>query len=489
LPSPTAFVLSGGGSLGAIQVGMLRALYERDIKPDLIVATSVGAINGAFVASRPQTMATADDLAALWRDARRRLVFPAGLCGGLLGLLGARSHLVPESGLRRIVSRHAGRDRLEELATPLHVVAVDVVSGEEQLLSTGPVVDAVMASAAIPALLPPVAWGDRALMDGAIANNTPISHAVRLGARTIYVLPTGHACALQRPPASALGMALHALSLLTHSRLISDIEFYSGARTKLVVLPPPCPLAVTPIDFGHSGELVERALNHGLVVRSATFSAIMSTGEQLDAESRTWIARLGVRSPDREAAIEELRILLLRAARFEIRRRLAASPHLRGGDYDDLAHQSANDALVAILAKLGDFRGDSRFTTWAYKFALLEAAVKIRRRAWQGRELPLEAESWTSMADQRSQPHQEVETKQELAVLRSAIESKLSPHQREVLVAVALGGVPIDVLAERLNTTRGALYKTIHDARRKLRAEFAQRDAEVEQYTEPGTTR
>lgn len=212
----------------------------------------------------------------------------------------------------------------------------------------------------------------------------------------------------------------------------------------------------------------------------------MSTSELLDDESRTWIARLGKSSPDRETAIGELRNLLLKAARFEIQRRLAASPHLRGGDYDDLAQQSANDALVAVLAKLGDFRGASRFTTWVYKFALLEAAVKIRRRAWQGRELPLEAESWASMVDQRSQPHRDVETKEQLAVLRNAIESKLSAHQREVLVAVALGGVPIDVLAERLDTTRGALYKTIHDARRKLRAELAQRGVEVERYTEPG---
>jgi NTE family protein len=257
--SPTAFVLSGGGSLGAIQVGMLSALYERDIRPDLIVATSVGAINGAFVASRTQTTVTADELAAIWRKTRRGLVFPVGLRDGLRGFLGARAHLVPDSGLREIVCKQIGPVCLEDLAIPLHVVAVDVVTGEEILLSSGSAVEAVMASTAIPAVLPPVPWQDRVLMDGAIANNTPISHAIGLGARTVYVLPAGHACALERPPRTALGMALHALSLLTHSRLIADIELHRNSA-KLVVLPPPCPLSISPIDFAHAEELVECAL-------------------------------------------------------------------------------------------------------------------------------------------------------------------------------------------------------------------------------------
>jgi NTE family protein len=257
-PGPTAFVLSGGASLGAVQVGMLRALYEREITPDLIVATSAGAINGAFVAARPQTVETADELAAIWGDVRRGQVFPLNPLSGLLGFLGSRAHLVPGSGLRRLVAERVEHERLEELPLPLHVVAVDVVSGEELLLSSGPLVDAVMASAAIPAVLPPVEWGDRDLIDGGVANNTPISHAIELGAREIYVLPTGHACALEQAPGSALGMALHALSLLTHSRLIADIELHEAAA-ELVVLPPPCPLSVAPIDFSHSAALIEWA--------------------------------------------------------------------------------------------------------------------------------------------------------------------------------------------------------------------------------------
>jgi RNA polymerase sigma-70 factor (ECF subfamily) len=198
-----------------------------------------------------------------------------------------------------------------------------------------------------------------------------------------------------------------------------------------------------------------------------------------DAESRAWIDRLSPGSPDRDAAIASLHALLLKAACFEVRRRQLSFPHLRGNDYDDLAQQSADDALVAILNKLGDFRGDSRFTTWAYKFALLEAAVKVRRRAWQGRELPITSESWAVIADAGTTPHQNAEMAELLRALHTAVASELSRHQREVLVAVALNDVPIDVLAERLNTTRGALYKTIHDARRKLRAALAARGLDL----------
>ena len=253
----TAFVLSGGASLGAIQAGMLRALYERGITPDLIVGTSAGALNSAFIASRPETVATAEALAEIWRGLRRGQVFPLNPLTGLLGFLGSRDHLVPDSGLRRVIARHVECDRLEEMRVPLHVVAVDVVTGEELRLSSGPVVDAVMASASIPAVLPSVSWEDRELMDGGVANNTPISHAVELGAQEIYVLPAGHACALEEPPRSALAMALHALTLLTHRRLIDDIEKHRD-EAKLVVLPPPCPLAIAPIDFEHADALIER---------------------------------------------------------------------------------------------------------------------------------------------------------------------------------------------------------------------------------------
>jgi RNA polymerase sigma-70 factor (ECF subfamily) len=176
---------------------------------------------------------------------------------------------------------------------------------------------------------------------------------------------------------------------------------------------------------------------------------------------------------DGEDARRRLHELLLRAARFEINRRRGSLSHLRGGDLDDLAHQAADDALLAILGKLDDYRGESRFTTWAYKFALLEAAVRLRRRAWQGREVPLEPEQWSVLPGGDVPPATSAENREVLGALADAIRVELTPHQREVLVAIALNGVPIDVLAERLNITRGALYKTVHDARKKLRTHLA----------------
>jgi RNA polymerase sigma-70 factor (ECF subfamily) len=213
-------------------------------------------------------------------------------------------------------------------------------------------------------------------------------------------------------------------------------------------------------------------------------TAASDTRSGSEDENRAWIAALRSEGHEREQATARLYDLLLRAARFEVNRRRAALPHLRGGDFDDLAHQAASDALMAILGKLDDFRGDSRFTTWAYKFALLEAAVKLRRRSWQGRELPIEPEQWSLIAETESPASFELEQRELLGGIQDAIKADLSPHQREVLLAVALNGVPIDVMAERLNTTRGALYKTIHDARKKLRASLEDAGFELDQREE-----
>jgi RNA polymerase sigma-70 factor, ECF subfamily len=192
----------------------------------------------------------------------------------------------------------------------------------------------------------------------------------------------------------------------------------------------------------------------------------------LDLESRRWLADLRAEGKAHDLAVVRLHELLLRAARFEVSRRQRSLPHLRGNELDDIAHEAADDALVSILARLDRFRGASRFTTWAYKFALLEAAVKLRRRAWQGREIPLEPETWPTFSSPTAGPETQIEQAELLAAAREGLEL-LTPHQRTVFVALALNGVPIDVLAERLDTTRGALYKTLHDARRKLRAHVA----------------
>jgi len=204
----------------------------------------------------------------------------------------------------------------------------------------------------------------------------------------------------------------------------------------------------------------------------------------LDDESREWLRELHAEGDVREQAIARLHALLVRAARFEVARRKPMLPHLRGDELDDIANEAADDALMSVLRRLDDFTGASRFTTWVYKFALLEAAVKLRKRAWQGREIPLEPEGWQSFSSAGLEPDAGAEQSELLATLQAAIADVLTPHQRRVLVALALNGVPIDVLAERLNTNRGALYKTLHDARRKLRKHLHERGLALDDWLE-----
>jgi NTE family protein len=223
--SKVAFVLSGGASLGAVQVGMLRALVDEGVRPDLIVGTSVGAVNGAFLASCEPGAEAVEELAAIWRSVRRGQVFPVEPLTGFLGFIGARKNLVPAGAL---------------------------------LLSEGPLVDAVLASAAIPGVLPPVDWHGRLLVDGGVVNNTPISHALDLGATEVWVLPTGAPCDLTKAPRGALGMVVQATSLMVAHRFAADAAAL-GARADVRILPPPCPIDVQPMDFGHADDLMLRA--------------------------------------------------------------------------------------------------------------------------------------------------------------------------------------------------------------------------------------
>jgi RNA polymerase sigma-70 factor (ECF subfamily) len=204
----------------------------------------------------------------------------------------------------------------------------------------------------------------------------------------------------------------------------------------------------------------------------------------LDDESRAWLHDLRADAAGRDAAVQRLHALLLRGARFEVARRRATLPHLRGDELDDIALEAADDALMSVLRRLEDFQGRSRFTTWAYKFALLEAAVKLRKRAWQGRDIPLEPDVWNLFPSASPAPDAEAEVNELLHEIKQAIAHELTPHQRRVLLALAVDGVPIDVLAERLDSTRGALYKTLHDARRKLRAYLDERGLALEHLPE-----
>src|SRR5260370_25255446 len=269
----TAFVLAGGAALGAMQAGMTHALYERGMAPDLLIGTSAGALNAAFLASRPATVATAEQLAALWRGLRRSDVLPLRPATLLGGLAGRRDHLIPDAALRRLATRHVQFQRLEQAAIPLHLVAFDLLAGTEVRLSDGPAIDAVLAAAAIPGVLPPVRGRGRLLADGGIAGNTPIWHAVALGARRIYVLPTANPGdrGLPRPPRAAVAAAVHAVTLLTNARLHADLARYAQSA-ELIMLPALNPQHIAPTDFGHPGQLITQALTAtrtALTVRSA----------------------------------------------------------------------------------------------------------------------------------------------------------------------------------------------------------------------------
>jgi NTE family protein len=251
------FVLSGGASLGAIQVGMLQALAEHEVRPDLVIGTSAGALNAAWVAGHPG-LAGLDQLAEIWAGLRARDVFPLRPWPGVRALMGRGSALISSEPLRRLIERHLTFDRLEEAAIPLYVVATDVITGAEVLLDHGDAVAAITASASLPGIFAPVELDGNLLMDGGIANNTPISHAVALGADTVYVLPTGHGGALDEPPHHPLAMVLHAVGQLLQQRLAQDIERYRGL-IDLRVVPPLSPLRVSPTDFSHGRELIARA--------------------------------------------------------------------------------------------------------------------------------------------------------------------------------------------------------------------------------------
>jgi len=254
---PTAFVLSGGASLGSIHVGMLRALADEGITPDLIVGTSVGAVNGGWIASRADA-AGIRGLAELWISLSRKDIFPTHPVAGALGMLGRRSHLVSNAGLRRVLADNLQFTRLQDAPIPLHVVATDVISGTDVLLSSGSAVDAIAASAAIPGVFPPVNIDGRDLMDGGVVNNTPVSHAVALGADQVWVLPTGYSCDLPAAPRTPMNMALHAMTIAVNHRLAVDVAHFEQS-VDLRVIRPLCPVAISGLDFSQAATLIERS--------------------------------------------------------------------------------------------------------------------------------------------------------------------------------------------------------------------------------------
>ncbi len=252
----TALVFAGGGSLGAAQVGMLKALAEAGVVPDLLVGASVGAINAAYFASDPSS-AGAQRLETLWRGLQRRDIFRFSLAGALKSLLGRRSYLFNDRIFSRFLERNLPYRQLEEARIPCHIVASDMVSGDEVLISSGPAIPALLASAAIPGVFPPLLLGNQYLLDGGVANHTPVSTAVKLGATRLIVLPTGFTCAPDGLPQGALNMALHALNLVIARQLMHDLERFAD-QVQLTVVPSLCPQKTHPLDFQRSGELIDR---------------------------------------------------------------------------------------------------------------------------------------------------------------------------------------------------------------------------------------
>lgn len=257
----TAFVLSGGGSLGAVQVGMLQALADHGIAPDLLVGTSAGALNASFVAGHGWDRRGVDDLARIWLSLRTRAVFSLDLRLAVTALAGRRSALFVDRGTRDLLDRHLRFTRLEHSPVPLVVVATDQLTGEEVALRHGDARSAILASCAIPGVFPAVRFEGRALVDGGLADNTAVTQAVAAGADTVYVLPSGYACALRTPPKTPVAALVHAFTLLTHQRLVADIAFYRD-RVDLVVLPPPCPIRISPANFTRSADLIRMGRVH-----------------------------------------------------------------------------------------------------------------------------------------------------------------------------------------------------------------------------------
>ena len=251
----TAFVFTGGGSLGAIQVGMLRVLLDSGVRPDFVVGSSVGAINASHFAGAPNAAGVAT-LERIWTGLRRADIFPFTLANAL-GLMRHPGNIVDPAGLRRVIEANLPYPRIQDTPVPLHIMATNQ-QGQGVRLSSGPAVEAILASAAIPGVFPSVLIDGDELMDGAIAANTPVRLAVELGASRIIVLPTGYACALKAPPKHAVGRALHAVTLMIVWQLMYELERIPE-DVQVHLVPTLCPLDVSPFDFSASRDLIERA--------------------------------------------------------------------------------------------------------------------------------------------------------------------------------------------------------------------------------------
>src|ERR1700726_2368822 len=253
----TAFVFARGGSFGAIQVGMMHSLAAHGITADMVVGSSVGALNGAYYAGDP-TLRGVLQLETIWRGLQRHDVFPV-TWRTMLGFLWRRDFLIPHDGIRKLIDDHIPYRNLQDARLPVHIVTTDIISGDSVVLSEGSTAEAIVASTAVPGAFAPVPYKDFYLADGAISSNTPIRVAVAKGARRLIVLPTGYACATHAPPIGAVANALHALTLLIARQLVSELEDLAP-DIEYFVVPPLCPLVGSPYDFSRTSDHIERAI-------------------------------------------------------------------------------------------------------------------------------------------------------------------------------------------------------------------------------------
>jgi NTE family protein len=257
-PAKTAFVFAGGGSFGAIQVGMMHSLAAHGISADMVVGSSVGALNGAYYAGDP-TLKGVQQLETIWRGLTRQDVFPI-TWRTLLGFIRRRDFLIPHDGIQKLIDDHLPYRNIEDARVPLHIVTTDIVSGDSVVLSEGPADQAIVASTAIPGAFAPIRYKDFYLADGAISSNTPVRVAVAKGARRLIILPTGYACAMHTPPSGAVASALHALTLLIARQLVAELEGL-GPGIEYFVVPPLCPLVGSPYDFSRTADHIARAID------------------------------------------------------------------------------------------------------------------------------------------------------------------------------------------------------------------------------------
>lgn len=251
---PVAFVLSGGGPLGAVQVGFLHALFDRGIVPDVVVGVSVGALNAVAIADDP-THAGVEALESLWLRMRKDDLFPEGRLVSAWHAVTRGSSLYSNAGLRRLIDRHLSASTFEELVIPAHVVATDLGTGNEAWFSEGPVADALLASAAMPGVLPPVTIDGVVYVDGGVVNNVPVSRAITLGARQVYVLNV-HAAGQARKLVRPHDFMMHGMVLARAQRYRHDLEIY---RRKATILEFPA-VEVGHVPFtstAHASRLIE----------------------------------------------------------------------------------------------------------------------------------------------------------------------------------------------------------------------------------------